>query len=683
MEGLLGGLVKDKDPRAEIVRAELDAMAREAEMTGLKLRRSRAYEEINHKIGSGSSSNASPTPTSLSTSMASGLSISSPGQAGQAGPAGHGKKSNPKHPAPGQNTSYSGLSSHQIQPNAVGGNTAAASATAMRPADMTIPPLHTPTRHMGGGLQPSPMPAVSHMDHPARPYDSMYGSSSSAGRGNQPSPYYPGSQPFQHASSSSSSPNDSPKSGTHMIGSTHGMNGLGLQDMSPSSVDVHGPYSGHRQQQSQQNHYHHHQQQQSSYPPYSSMSHHHHNGSSSVNNEKQTLDELRMQFMTKTLPPQPSRRPASSQQRSLHQESASQRLPSPTAAPTLAPVLPLSHPLTGYLPEENTDIGQQLVMPAPDVIDHLLQVHFAHVHPVLPMLHFKTLSEQIHQQPTASSINSMFTPTTASSATCTPPHLAFAMMGLASRFSHNPVFRNPAPGMPRPPCTIFYERAKFFIKNEYDNSHMSTIQALLLMAVQQMGFCESQRAWLYVGMAIRMAQDLGLNREPSLPEKERDPLWTELRKRTWWSCYVVERLVCAGLGSILEFIQARASERQEAKDSQEAASGAGGGMNSGVNGSTTTTTTTTTKGPDLNSFTHSPSLARELERDRYEIDTSAAAFAALDKALMAWRQNLPENLRDPTATSPHFGLFLHLTYNTLLILLHRPEIPFSPTSASL
>ncbi|KAI1306973.1 hypothetical protein EDD11_004649 [Mortierella claussenii] len=49
MEGLLGGLVKDKDPRAEIVRAELDAMAREAEMTGLKLRRSKAYEEINHR----------------------------------------------------------------------------------------------------------------------------------------------------------------------------------------------------------------------------------------------------------------------------------------------------------------------------------------------------------------------------------------------------------------------------------------------------------------------------------------------------------------------------------------------------------------------------------------------------------------------------------------------------------
>ena len=48
MENLLGGLIKDKDPRAEVVRAALDAMAREAEMTGLKLRRSRAYEELTH-----------------------------------------------------------------------------------------------------------------------------------------------------------------------------------------------------------------------------------------------------------------------------------------------------------------------------------------------------------------------------------------------------------------------------------------------------------------------------------------------------------------------------------------------------------------------------------------------------------------------------------------------------------
>jgi len=86
------------------------------------------------------------------------------------------------------------------------------------------------------------------------------------------------------------------------------------------------------------------------------------------------------------------------------------------------------------------------------------------------------------------------------------------------------------------------------IKEEYDNSQVGTVQALLLMAIQQMGFCESQRAWLYVGMAIRMAQDLGLNCELSEQEQIRNPVLAEQRRRTWWSCYVVERLVCAGLG---------------------------------------------------------------------------------------------------------------------------------------
>ena len=169
-------------------------------------------------------------------------------------------------------------------------------------------------------------------------------------------------------------------------------------------------------------------------------------------------------------------------------------------------------------------------MPSVDVIDHLLDIHFRSVHPVLPFLHFQTISDQVHHNESP------------------PPHLLFAVLGLASRFSDNPTFRVPQAGLDRPPCTIFYERAKHFIKDEYDNSQMATVQAFLLMAVQQMGFCESQRAWLYVGMAVRMAQGMGLNKEPSEQEQSRNRLQCELRKRTWWSIYVIERFICAGLG---------------------------------------------------------------------------------------------------------------------------------------
>lgn len=81
-------------------------------------------------------------------------------------------------------------------------------------------------------------------------------------------------------------------------------------------------------------------------------------------------------------------------------------------------------------------------------------------------------------------------------------------------------------------------------------------------------------------------------------------------------------------------------------------------------------------------FSQSPNVGSEQDRD-FPVDTTAAAFTTLDKALTTWRQGLPESLQNPSAQSPHIGLFLHLNYNTLIILLHRPEISNSPTSASL
>jgi len=186
--------------------------------------------------------------------------------------------------------------------------------------------------------------------------------------------------------------------------------------------------------------------------------------------------------------------------------------------------------LTRYTHNSQSDMKDTTEMPSKEVMDHLLAVYFQHIHPVLPMLHHQTLSDQIRRQELP------------------PSHLLFAILGLASRFSENNTFRVPQPGYDRPPCTLFYEKAKHLFKEEYDNSQIGTVQALLLMAVQQMGFCESQRAWLYVGMAIRMAQDLGLNKDLPEHEQVRNRLSSELRKRTWWSCYVVERLVCAGLG---------------------------------------------------------------------------------------------------------------------------------------
>ncbi|KAK3844538.1 MAG: fungal-specific transcription factor domain-containing protein [Linnemannia gamsii] len=345
----------------------------------------------------------------------------------------------------------------------------------------------------------------------------------------------------------------------------------------------------------------------------------------------------------------------------------------------------LSNPLTGYMPIlENPIKEESLIMPSVDVIDHLLDIHFRSVHPVLPFLHFQTISDQVHHNESP------------------PPHLLFAVLGLASRFSDNPTFRVPQAGVERPPCTIFYERAKHFIKDEYDNSQMATVQAFLLMAVQQMGFCESQRAWLYVGMAVRMAQGMGLNKEPSEQEQARNRLQCELRKRTWWSIYVIERFICAGLGRPLTITHkdCEAAFPQYEDDESDTPTNRPAVARTGqIANFVRLITLSKIQGNileyirakfnpspppknNLVTYLQSPNVGSEQDRD-FPIDTTAAAFTTLDKALTTWRQGLPESLQNPTAQSPHYGLFLHLNYNTLIILLHRPEISTSPTSASL
>lgn len=190
------------------------------------------------------------------------------------------------------------------------------------------------------------------------------------------------------------------------------------------------------------------------------------------------------------------------------------------------------NPRSGYMPltGERMMPGRGVTLPTTETMGHLMDVYFQYVHPVLPMLHKATIYEQLYRQETL------------------PPYLFYAVLGLASRFSGDPAFRNPQPGAERPPCTIFYEQARSLIKDEYDHSQIATVQSLLLLSIQQLGFCESQKAWLYIGMAIRMAQDLGLNRELTEQEQSQNRRWAEQRKRTWWSCFVVERLVCAGLG---------------------------------------------------------------------------------------------------------------------------------------
>ncbi|KAF9369142.1 hypothetical protein CPC16_004733, partial [Podila verticillata] len=663
MEGLLGGLVKDKDPRAEIVRAELDAMAREAEMTGLKLRRSKAYEEINHAMGTSSSSSSSSAQNGTNGSRAS--------------VSGSGSGSKPLVPASSSSSSLSSIrpqppqSLQQLQP--------APAYPQQRPHPKLEPRPHPGPGpvHSGSGYHPRSLPgSPSHGPAPRQP--PLQPSAPHSSSSNAYHPYDMG--PQRHTQNSHRPQHPSNLSSSNNMYSQHH-----AQSSTPSVPPSHQPYPPSYSTPNFANN--HHSNSMEGVQTYN-------NSPGSYSGHQRTLSSRESQYRNDAKPSNHMQTNSQSNGTShkigvgaINQFSinrgnnyqASQRVV--PHRPSLAHQF--SDPMTGYMaiPQLDLEKDNTLILPTIEVMDHLLEMHFRSIHPVIPFLHYKTIYNQIHRNESP------------------PPHLLFATFGLASRFSDNPAFRIPRPGVERPPCTLFYERAKHFIRDEFENAQVATVQSLLLMTIQLMGFCESQKAWLYIGMAIRMAQDLGLNKEPSEQEKSRNPLLCEIRKRTWWSCYVLDRFVGQGLSRPLTIShgECETSFPQIEDEEVELISGRSIAPNSTVMSNFVHMIrlskiqgeilefiqTKFAPSPAPKSvFADCPRVGAEQDR-KIPVDTSAAAFAALDRSLTNWRLELPEELQNPTVQSPPYGLFLHLTYNTLIILLHRPEIPNSPTSASL
>ena len=100
---------------------------------------------------------------------------------------------------------------------------------------------------------------------------------------------------------------------------------------------------------------------------------------------------------------------------------------------------------------------------------------------------------------------------------------------------------------------------------EFDKPTVQNVQTLLLLALHDFGCKKGQKAWMFAGMAIRMASALCLNREVDgdafgaentsgeesqlshgVPESrapsQEKVIWTEreVRRRTFWACFVMD-----------------------------------------------------------------------------------------------------------------------------------------------
>ena len=93
----------------------------------------------------------------------------------------------------------------------------------------------------------------------------------------------------------------------------------------------------------------------------------------------------------------------------------------------------------------------------------------------------------------------------------------------------------------------FFKRAKTLVLSSlFQAASIDLVQGLLLMGQYLHSSLELDNSCTVVGLAIRMAQSLGLHLDSSLSNLK--VVDQEVRKRVWWGCFVVDRLLSMKVG---------------------------------------------------------------------------------------------------------------------------------------
>ncbi|KAJ3408244.1 hypothetical protein HDV05_005075, partial [Chytridiales sp. JEL 0842] len=159
-----------------------------------------------------------------------------------------------------------------------------------------------------------------------------------------------------------------------------------------------------------------------------------------------------------------------------------------------------------------------------EAVSELLDLYFHYIYPFIPLVHKNTFMANFANE---------------------SPLLLNAMYSLAARYSEHPSIKV-NPDSLYNAGDVFYIKARELVDHYMDMPTPSTVSALLLLATYAAGSGRGSAAWMYSGMAIRMAQELKLNIEPEFEDSfagdaRMSWLEKETRRRLWWTCFILDR----------------------------------------------------------------------------------------------------------------------------------------------
>ncbi len=220
---------------------------------------------------------------------------------------------------------------------------------------------------------------------------------------------------------------------------------------------------------------------------------------------------------------------------------------------------------SGMASHIGTELGPSTEIPVYDqndpnpvnkLIIHLVETFFDHLGCNYPFLRSKSFIPKVEEK-------------------AVEPVLVDAICAVAARFSDSPLLTlSSDASYPKSEYGhVFAQRAKAAVVDTFPCPTVAAVQACLLLAYESFGSNQDSALWMYLGCAIRMAVDLGLqkldgvkhqgpkdpgyrgpgnnilqsNRHATISDQEKHEVEQE-RADTMWAVFILDRVISSGTG---------------------------------------------------------------------------------------------------------------------------------------
>ncbi|SLM37332.1 c6 transcription factor protein [Lasallia pustulata] len=287
-----------------------------------------------------------------------------------------------------------------------------------------------------------------------------------------------------------------------------------------------------------------------------------------------------------------------------------------------------------------------------------------------------------------------------------PPVLLLAVCAVAARFSTHPQVST-EPAFLRGEC--WAAPARDIALRRYDEPNITILTVLLILGLHEFGTCQGGRSWMLGGMAMRMAYALQLHRE-----LDHDPLGhksgkdaelsftdREIRRRTMWACFLMDRFNSSGTERPTFANEENIKVQLPIKESHFQMDIPG--VTENLDGAVPNAVSP--DGEQASNPQENMGVAAFMiriiaiwgrvikylnlggkERDPYPMWDINSHFAQLKRQIESFKESLPsslqytsENLKSHAAEKiANQFLFLHISYNQVLLFMYRFVIPCTP-----